>query len=80
MIFGFTPQHRYTNNSSAEAHRLLVKVYDKATLNRRTCREWLQKFKDSDFGVENKNRSGKPKMYEDIELEELLKEDSYQKQ
>ena len=27
--------------STAEAHRLLVEIYDKAALSNRSCREWF---------------------------------------
>ena len=30
--------------SAAEAHLLLVETYDEAALNKRSCREWFQKF------------------------------------
>ncbi|GBP76951.1 SH3 and multiple ankyrin repeat domains protein 3 [Eumeta japonica] len=60
---------------NADAHRLLVEAYNEAALRERTCREWIQKFKNGDFDVENKDRSGRPKIYEDAELQELLEED-----
>lgn len=66
--------------SAAEAHRLLVEAYGEGALSERTCREWFQKFKNGDFDVEDKDRSGRPKIYEDAELEELLEEDSSQTQ
>ncbi|GBP63814.1 Mariner Mos1 transposase [Eumeta japonica] len=66
--------------SAAEAHRLLVEAYNEAALSERTCREWFQKFKNGDFDVEDKDCNGKPKIYEDAELEELLVEDSSQTQ
>ncbi|XP_015178873.1 PREDICTED: flap endonuclease 1-like isoform X2 [Polistes dominula] len=66
--------------SAAEAHRLLVEAYNEAALSERTCREWFQKFKKGDFDVKDKDRSGRPKIYEDAELEELLEEDSSQTQ
>ncbi|GBP55469.1 Mariner Mos1 transposase [Eumeta japonica] len=56
--------------STAETHRLLVEAYNEAALSERTCREWFQKFKIGDFDVEHKDRSGRPKIYEDAELEE----------
>ncbi|GBP20713.1 Mariner Mos1 transposase [Eumeta japonica] len=56
--------------SVAEAHRLLVEAYNEAALSERTCREWFQKFKYDDFDIEDKDRSGRPKNYEDAELEE----------
>jgi len=60
--------------SAAEAHRLLVEAYD--ALSERSCREWFQKFKNGEF-VEDKERSGRSKVYEDTELEALLDEDSF---
>jgi len=66
--------------SAAKAHRLLVETYGDAALSERSCRERFQKFKNSEFDVEDKERSGKPKVYEDAELEALLDEDSCQTQ
>jgi len=40
----------------------------------------FQKFKNGEFDVEDKERSGRPKVYEDTELEALLDEDSCQTQ
>ena len=40
----------------------------------------FQKFKNGEFDVEDKERSGRPKVYEDAELEALLNEDSCQTQ
>ncbi|GBP34912.1 Mariner Mos1 transposase [Eumeta japonica] len=62
-----------------EAHSLLIEAYNEAALSERTC-EWFQKFKNSDFDVEDKYRNGRPKIYEDAELEELLEENSSQTQ
>ena len=64
---------------SAAAHRLLVEAYGEAALSERSCREWFQKFKNGEFDVKDKERSGRPKVYEDAELEALL-EDSCQTQ
>ncbi|CAH2108047.1 unnamed protein product [Euphydryas editha] len=66
--------------SAAEAHRLLVEAYNEDALSERTCREWFQKFNNGDFDVKDKDRSGRPKIYEDAELEKLLEEDSSQTQ
>lgn len=66
--------------SAAEAHRLLVEAYGETALSERTCREWFQKFKNGDFDVEDKDRSGRSKIYENAELKELLVEDSSQTQ
>ena len=66
--------------SAAEAHRLLAETYGEAALSERTCREWFQKFKNGKFDIEDKERSGRPKVYEDAELEALLDQDSCQMQ
>jgi len=66
--------------SAAEAHRLLVEAYGNAALSERSCREWLQKFKNGEFDIEDKEHNGRSKVYEDMELEALLDEDSCQTQ
>ena len=68
------------NKSAAEVHRLLVETYGNAALSEKSCREWFQKFKNGEFDIEDKERSGRPKVYEDAELEELLDQDSCQTQ
>ena len=66
--------------SAAEAHRrLLVEAYD-AALSERSCRAWFQKFKNGEFDVKDIEHSGRPKVYEDAELEALLDENSCQTQ
>jgi len=48
--------------SAAEVHRLLVEAHG-AALSERNYREWFQKFKNGEFDVEDKERSGRPKVY-----------------
>ena len=64
--------------SAAEAHRFLLETYGEAALSERSCREWFQKFKNGEFDIEDKERSGRPKVYENAELEALLDQDSCQ--
>ena len=64
----------------AEAHRMLVEVYGDTAPTDKSCREWFRRFKDGDFSVEDKSRSGQPKKFEDKELEALLEEDQSQTQ
>ena len=66
--------------SAAEAHRMLVKVYGDTAPTDKSCREWFRRFKDGNFSVEDKPRSGQPKKFEDQELEALLEEDQSQTQ
>ena len=64
--------------SAAEAHRLLEETYGEAALSERSCRELFQKFKNGEFDIEDKECSRRPKVYEDVELEALLDQDSRQ--
>ena len=66
--------------SAAEAHRLLAETYGETALSEKSCREWFQKFKNGEFDIEDKERSGRPKVYEDAELEALLDQESCQTQ
>ena len=66
--------------SAASAHRLLVVTYHEAVLGERSCRKWFQEFKNGEFDIEDKKRSGRPKVYEEAELEALLDQDSCQTQ
>ncbi|KAG5327665.1 MOS1T transposase, partial [Pseudoatta argentina] len=64
--------------SAAEAHRILVQTYDDNALSNTTCRDWFRRFKNNDFELEDKERSGAPKKFQDKELEQLLDEDPSQ--
>jgi len=64
--------------STAEAHRILVETCGDHVLSETICRDWFRCFKNNDFDVEDKERSGAPKKFEDEELEALLHEDSCQ--
>ena len=55
---------------------MLVERYGGAVLSERSCREWFQTFKNGEFDIEDKEHSGRPKLYEDAELEALLDQDS----
>ena len=66
--------------SAAEAHRILVGTYGDHALSERTCRDWFNRFKNGDFDVQDRERSGAPKKFQDEELETLLAEDPCQTQ
>ena len=70
----------HLKNSAAEAHRALLSTYGEAAPSEKTCREWFQRFKNGNFDVEDKERSERPEVYEDAELEGLLNKDSCQTQ
>ena len=66
------------NKTAAESHRILVEVYGEHALAERTCQKWFVRFKSGDFSLEDKERPGNPKKFEDEELEALLDEDCCQ--
>jgi len=66
--------------NATEAHRMLVEVYGDTAPTDKLCREWFRRFKDGDFSVEDKSRSGQTKKFEDKELEALLEENQSQTQ
>lgn len=66
--------------SAAEAHRILVETYRDHALSERTCRDWFNRFKNGDFNVQDRERSGASKKFQDEELETLLDEDPCQTQ
>ncbi|KAG5318649.1 MOS1T transposase, partial [Pseudoatta argentina] len=63
--------------SAAEAHRILVQTYGDNALSDTTCGDWFRRFKNNDFQLEDKERSGAPKKFQDKELEQLLDEKYY---
>ena len=66
--------------TAAESHRILLEVYGEHDLAERTCQKWFARFESGDFGLENEERPGQPKKFEDEELEALLDADCCQTQ
>ena len=67
------------NKSAAETYRILVETYGDNALSDTSCRDWFRRFKNNDFKLEDKERSGAPKKFEDKELQEIFDEDVYPK-
>ena len=63
-----------------DGHRILVEVYGEHALAERACQNWFARFKSGDYGLEDEERHGQPKKFEDEELEALLDEDCCQTQ
>jgi len=59
---------------------MLVEVYDDSASSDKTCREWFRRSKSGDFDVEDKERSGRPRAFEDEELQAMVDEDACQMQ
>ena len=66
--------------AAAESHRILVEVYGEHALAERTCQKWFARFKSGDFDLEDEERPGQPKKFEDEELEAIFDEHCCQTQ
>lgn len=66
--------------TAAEARRNLQNVYGDDCVSEATCRYWFRRFKNGNFDIEDVSREGRPKTFEDAELEALLDEDPCQTQ
>ena len=66
--------------TAAESHRILVQVYGEHTLAERKYQKWFAQFESGDFGLEDEERPGQLKKFEDEELKALLDKDCCQTQ
>ena len=70
----FSNQH---SSTAPYGTLLFVRGWDShSTISEGSCHEWFQKFKNGEFDIEDKERSGRPKVYEDAESEALMDQDS----
>ncbi|GJQ77733.1 hypothetical protein Trydic_g12847 [Trypoxylus dichotomus] len=56
-------------------HPGLHKVYGDAALRETTCCDWFRRLKDGEFAINDRPRVGRPKTFEDAELEALPDEE-----
>lgn len=66
--------------SPTDGYQMLLEVYGKHAPSRSTCEFWFRRFKNGDFDTEDKERSGRPEMFEDADLEAILDQDQCQTQ
>ena len=70
----------HLKKTAADGHRMLLEAYGEHAPSIKTCEYWFRKFKDGNFITEDEERAGRPRIFEDSELEESLAEDSCQTQ
>ena len=66
------------NQSAAETARKINQVFGNDSVNERTVRRWLAKFRSGDFITEDEPRSGRPRVIQDEDLRTLVKTDPSQ--
>ena len=74
-LWGVLLHYINMKKTAAESHRIFEEVYIEHALAELMCQKWFAGFKSGDFGLEDEERPGQPKKYEDEELEALLDED-----
>ena len=72
LLSGVQISFRRLTKVDATSNRLLVETYSETALSVGNYRKWFQKFKNGEFDFEDKERSGRLKVYEDAELKALL--------
>lgn len=73
LLFNF-----HLKKSAAESHRLLSETYGDYTPSVKTCESWFRRFKNGDYDIEDKERTGQPKKFTDEDLEALIDENPCQ--
>ena len=66
------------NKSAAEAHRILVETDGGNALSDTTCRDWFRCFKYNDFKLDDIERSGTLKKFQEKEVQEIHDQDRSQ--
>ena len=62
----------HQGKSTAEAQRTVCATHGESVVNESTCRRWFRKFRNGDFNLSDKPRSGRPQKVSDAELQGLL--------
>ena len=71
MLFMFN-----LGKNTTETLDQITQAYGADTVSYATVKNWFKKFRNGEYDLEDKQRSGRPKETEDSELEALLQEDS----
>jgi len=68
----------HQKKSAADAHRIICETYGENVVAIRTCANWFKRFKNGDFDISDKERSGRPAAVKEDKLQALLNENSTQ--
>lgn len=66
--------------TAADSYRELYEIYPDHAPSKATCERWYDRFKSGVFDVRDKDRPGKPKQFDDSDLQALLDADPSQTQ
>lgn len=68
----------HLKKNAAEATEMICAAYGENAVSHATCKRWYQKFRQGDFSLEDKPRTGRPQKFEMDELQALLNINSAQ--
>lgn len=80
FLRGVLLHYYFMKQTAVKTHRILTEVYGDHVITERTCQNWFKRFKSGNFALEDDERSGPPKKFEDAELKALLDQDPSQTQ
>ena len=66
----------HLKKNAAEAAEMFCAAYGESAVTHTTCKRWYQKFREGDFDLSDRPRSGAPRKFEDDKLQELLDENT----
>jgi len=58
---GILLHYFFQKKSAAETHKILVETYGDYALSETVCKDCFRRFKNNDFDIKDKRRSGRPK-------------------
>lgn len=67
-------QYFKEKKSAAATFRLISEAYGGSIPSLQTCEYWFRRFRRGNFNLADKERPGRPKLFEDIELQALVDE------
>lgn len=70
----------HRGKTAAETTKILCEAYGNNVVSERTCRGWFVRFRNGDFDVSDRLRSGRPETIKDDRLQALLDKNSAQTQ
>ena len=62
-------------SKASEMARAICSVYGEDAINERTRQRWFSRFREGNFGMEDKPRTGRPSSLDEDQLNALLHED-----
>lgn len=68
------------NVNAAEATRNIQKIYGEGSISESDCRKWFKHFKEGEYSLEDRPRSGRRPILDDSKLDAVRKEDTEQTQ